>query len=336
MSESKLRGAVYGCGMISEFHLRGWLRIPEVEIVALGDRALERAGERRARFVPSARVYAELETLLESEHLDFIDILTPPALHRAHCLAAKAANLHLICQKPLCDTADDARRLVDEMRDYPKLFAVHENHRYRPWFTRLVEWRRQGFFGQAHLLRLEHHTNTTPGEAHKLAAHQGIMLEYGTHLVDMMRALLGEPRRVYARAHHLNPAVSGESLVHAVYEYPETTAIVEVAWKGSGLPQGRALLRGERGEALYEGSMTRDASARFRVLQENAVVTDEARSPYEDYVESFFLFERECADAMLNGSPITQTGEENLKTLLATFAAYDSIRSGSLVELDRL
>jgi predicted dehydrogenase len=32
----RLRGAVYGCGMISEFHLRGWARIPEVEIVALG------------------------------------------------------------------------------------------------------------------------------------------------------------------------------------------------------------------------------------------------------------------------------------------------------------
>lgn len=258
MSESRLRGAVYGCGMISEFHLRGWLRIPEIEIVALGDLAIERAEARRAQFVPAARVHAELGTLLESERLDFIDILTPPALHRAHCLAAKAADLHLICQKPLCDT------------------------------------------------------------------------------VDMIRALLGEPRRVYARAHHLNPAVSGESLVHAVYEYPETTAIVEVAWKGSGLPQSRALLRGERGEALYEGSMTRDASARFRVLRENAVVTDEARSPYEDYVESFYLFQRECVDAMLNGSPVTQTGEENLKTLLATFAAYDSIRSGSLVELDRL
>lgn len=63
MRESKLRGAVYGCGMISEFHLRGWRRIPEVEIVALGNRTLERAEARRAQFVPSARVYAELETL---------------------------------------------------------------------------------------------------------------------------------------------------------------------------------------------------------------------------------------------------------------------------------
>ena len=48
----KLRGAIVGCGMISEFHLRGWQRIPEVEIVALVDPARERADERRAQFAP--------------------------------------------------------------------------------------------------------------------------------------------------------------------------------------------------------------------------------------------------------------------------------------------
>ena len=51
----KLRGAIVGCGMISEFHLRGWQRIPEVEIVALVDPARSRAEERRAQFAPLAR-----------------------------------------------------------------------------------------------------------------------------------------------------------------------------------------------------------------------------------------------------------------------------------------
>ena len=44
---AKLRGGVFGCGMISEFHLRGWQRIPEVEIVALGNRTIGRAEARR-------------------------------------------------------------------------------------------------------------------------------------------------------------------------------------------------------------------------------------------------------------------------------------------------
>jgi predicted dehydrogenase len=72
-----LRGAIVGCGMISEFHLRGWQCIPEVEIVALVDPVRERAEGRRAQFAPQARIYESLDDLLAADlALDFIDILT--------------------------------------------------------------------------------------------------------------------------------------------------------------------------------------------------------------------------------------------------------------------
>ena len=50
MSGRHHRGAVIGCGYIAEFHLRGWARIPEVEIVALADPDRARAGQRRDEF----------------------------------------------------------------------------------------------------------------------------------------------------------------------------------------------------------------------------------------------------------------------------------------------
>lgn len=319
---NKLRGGLYGCGMISEFHLRGWQRIPEVEIVALGNRTTSRAEERRAQFFPQAEVYDDLGVMLRDARLDFVDILTPPALHRQHCLLAKEAGLHIICQKPLCDDLDDAQTLVNEMQGYPKLFAVHENHRYRPWFQQVLRLHGEGFFGHVHFVRLEHLNPTAPGEAYKLESEPGVLLEYGTHLVDMMRALLGAPERVYARFHHLNSEVRGESLAHVAYEYPRATAIIEVAWKRQGALQGSLLVAGERGEAYYEGTMTRGETARFRLFQGGVTVLDETRSPYSDYVESFYLFQRECVDAILNGASAPQTGAENLKTLQSTFAAY--------------
>lgn len=327
---AKLRGGLFGCGMISEFHLRGWQRIPEVEMVALGNRSVEKAEARRARFYPEARVYDDLAALLRAEELDFIDILTPPAAHREHCLLAREAGVHIICQKPICDDLGDARSLVAAMEGSRKLFAVHENHRYRPWFQQILRLSRDGFFGAPRFLRLEHHNQTEPAEAYKLEMEPGILLEYGTHLVDMMRALLGEPERVYARLHKLNPRVKGESLAHVVYEYPQATCVIDIAWKPAGLLQGSLLLEGEAGEASYEGTMTRGPSARFRLLKGNDVVRDEARSPYDDYVESFYLFQRECVDAMLSGGTVTQTGAENLKTLASTFAAYEAARDGGV------
>lgn len=330
---SKLRGGILGCGMIAEFHLRGWIRIPEVEIVALANRTVARAEERRDRFVPGARVYGDPAEMIAREGLDFIDILTTPALHREHALMARDAGLHIICQKPLCATLEDARRLVEEMRGYPRLFAVHENHRYRPWFRALMERHAAGFFGRPQLARFEHLNATHPGEAYKNEAGTGVLLEYGSHLVDMMRALLGEPRRVYARMHRLNPAVRGESLAHAVYEYDGVTAVVEAGWKNAAITQGSVLLAGDAGEAYYEGTLTRGERGRFRLTRGAEVLLDEPRCPYDDYVESFYLLERECVDAMLGRRAAAQTGTEHLRTLAATFAAYEAAATGKVVEI---
>jgi hypothetical protein len=57
-----------------------------------------------------------------------------------------------------------------------------------------------------------------------------------------------------------------------------------------------------------------------------------ARSPYDDYVESFYLFQRECADAMLKGGAVIQAGAANLKTLTSTFAAYEAATTGKVIE----
>ena len=330
----RLRGAIYGCGMISEFHLRGWARIPEVEIVALGDRAIERAQQRRAEFAPEARIYTRLEDLLETEDLDFVDILTVPSVHRQHCSAARASGVHIICQKPMADTLEDAAEMAEEFQGYSKLFAVHENHRYRPWFQAIARHAAAGAFGPLCFVKLEHLNATAPGEAYKNESPRGVLLEYGSHLVDMMRCLLGEPHRVYARLHHLNTRVRGESLAHLAYEYPSCTAVIEVAWKHSAMMQGTALIAGQQGEAFYEGTLTRGEDSRLRLSRGLELTLDQRRSPYQDYVDSFYLLQRECADVMLGRrASVIQTAGEHLRTLRCTFAAYDAAESGRTLSI---
>ncbi len=335
-----LRGAVVGCGMISEFHLRGWQRIPEVEIVALVDPVRARAEERRAQFAPQARLYGTLDELFANDTqtrteagLDFVDILTPPWLHREHCLRAAQAGVHIICQKPLCDRLEDARALVTALRDYHRLFLVHENHPYRPWFRDILQRHRGGFFGRPRFLHLSQHDAREPPERFKAEAERGVLLEYGVHLVDMVRALLGEPHRVSARVQPINPRVRGESLAHVVFDCSEATAVIDISWKAHGLSQGSVLFLGEAGEAFFEGRMTRGDASRFRVTAGDDVVLDEQRSPTGDYLEAFFLLQREFIDGMLGGTAPVQLAVNNLKTLSATFAAYDAVAAGVPVRL---
>ncbi len=323
----KLRGAVFGCGMISEFHLRGWQRIDEVQIVALGNRTLSRAEARRDAFVPGASVYSELSDLLAGEDLDFLDVLTPPAKHKAHCLTALDADLHVICQKPMADTLDGARELTNAFAQSDRMLAIHENHRYRPWFQEVVRRARQGFFGTIRFARFEQFTPKEPPETYKLESQRGILLEYGTHIVDMIHALFGPPAEVWGRAFRLNPRVAGESLVHVAFAYAQATACLDLAWKPSGLPQGNVTVIGDKGEAHFEGTMTRGESSRFRLVEGDTTVMDESRSPYADYVESFYLLQREFVAAINGQGPLPQPAHDNLGVLETTFAAYAAIDS---------
>jgi predicted dehydrogenase len=275
-----------------------------------------------------------LESVLASERLDFVDIVTPPWLHREDCLLAAQAGLHLICQKPLCDRLDEAEELVEALRRHPRYFVVHENHRFRPWFQEVLQLFRAGFFGKLRHVQLEQHDPVEPPEKIDTEVEQGVLLQYGVHLVDMAHALLGDPTRVHAWMQRINPRVRGESLAHVVMEYPEVSAVLDVSWKSAGLQQGHALVVGERGEAYYEGRMARADTARFRVCQGNTVVRDEVRSPTADYVDSFYRFERDFTDAVLGGRPPPQPAAENVRSLRVAFAAYESARSGCAVEMN--
>jgi predicted dehydrogenase len=73
---------------------------------------------------------------------------------------------------------------------------------------------------------------------------------------------------------------------------------------------------------LFDGGMTRGESTRFRVAQGSTIVLDETRSSVDDYVEAFYLFQREFVDAVRNGYPPPLPARENLQTLEMTFAAY--------------
>jgi len=321
---TRLRGAIVSCGMIAEYHLRGWLRIPEVEIVALCDPDRSRAENRQSEYVPGAKLYESIDAALATEKLDFVDILTPPWLHREHCLRAAAAGIHIICQKPLCNELSEAEKLVGELGNYDKIFAVHENHPYRPWFRHILRLRDEGFFGPIRHVSLVQHDAHEPPERFKAEAERGVMLEYGVHLVDMLRKLLGEPQHVSASFGRVNPRVHGDSLATAIYRCPEGTGLIDISWKATPPEFGSATVIGDRGVAIYDGRMTRGQHSRFRLFQDGQIVLDEQRCPTDDFCESFYLLQRDLTDAIQTRRTAPQVAVDNLKTLTATFAAYEA------------
>src|SRR5262249_20992829 len=129
---AKLRGVGIGAGYFSQFHYDAWARIPEVEIVAVCDRDASRAVATRSQFGIPRRYAAALEAIA-AERPDFVDVVTPPASHAEICQAAAERGVHVICQKPLAPTLDEARGMVDLCRAAGVRLMVHENFRFQPW-----------------------------------------------------------------------------------------------------------------------------------------------------------------------------------------------------------
>jgi hypothetical protein len=122
-------------------------------------------------------------------------------------------------------------------------------------------------------------------------------------------------------------------MVHAVYEYPSTTAIVHLAWKEGEPARGAVALEGDGGEASYEVRTGHGGAARLKISERGVAILDDERSQEAEYEEGFYAFQRELTSAMLGRASALQGGEDHLKTLECTFAAYRSAAEGLPVGL---
>ena len=116
MDRRPLKLGVLGAGMIATYSygvLPGLRHIPEkVELVAVADPVFERAQEAQRQFnIPQA--YASLREMLDHADLDAVANLTPIPLHGATSLRILEAGKHLVTEKPLATTLEDADALIE-------------------------------------------------------------------------------------------------------------------------------------------------------------------------------------------------------------------------------
>ncbi len=142
----KLKGACIGAGYFSHFQYEAWQRIPEVELVAFSNRDPVKAAAVSERFGLS-RLYVDYREMLDKEKPDFVDVITPPPSHAEICREAARRGIHVICQKPLAPTWQEARDIVENAARAGIRFMVHENFRFQPWHRQLYHLIEDGGFG---------------------------------------------------------------------------------------------------------------------------------------------------------------------------------------------
>jgi predicted dehydrogenase len=149
---------------------------------------------------PGARGCRSLDELLELapelDGLDGVVIATPSALHAAQSLQALAAGLPVFCQKPLGRNAGEAREVVETARRADLRLGVDLSYRFVEGARCIRELVAAGELGTIYAARLVFHNAYGPDKEwfyDRARSGGGCVIDLGTHLIDLLLWVLGEP-----------------------------------------------------------------------------------------------------------------------------------------------
>jgi predicted dehydrogenase len=180
-----------GAGGISEYHLRAY-RALGLEVAAIADIDVHRAGRRRDEFYPQAMATADYREVLADPKIEVVDVAVHPEPRVAILEAAIDAGKHILSQKPFAVDLDVARRLVERAQRAGVKLAVNQNGRFAPHFACARLAVAQGLLGEIGSIdfELEFDHSWTVGTPFE-QIHHLILYDFGMHWFDMAACLLG-------------------------------------------------------------------------------------------------------------------------------------------------
>jgi predicted dehydrogenase len=145
--KKRLGVALLGTGFVGRVHLEAIRRLGYVDVRGLSVSNPERATKAAAEF-GIERVVADYRALLDDPSVDAVDICTPNALHLPMASDALTCGKHVICEKPLATSADDASKLVSLAREKNRRNCTCYNLRYYPLVQQMRRMREDGDLGE--------------------------------------------------------------------------------------------------------------------------------------------------------------------------------------------
>ncbi len=209
MTGAPLRAAVVGLGWAGQQHAAAYAAEPGVELVALAgmeEPVLAAVGARH----DVEHLARRWEDVLDLDGLDVLSIATPTFLHAPIAVAALERGLHVLCEKPMARTGDEAAAMVRAARGAGRVLDVAFNHRRRGDVQKLAAVVGAGRLGRPYYAKgwwLRRAGIPTVGSWFTQAelAGGGALVDIGVHVLDFALFALGGPRvtTVTATTHDL-------------------------------------------------------------------------------------------------------------------------------------
>lgn len=336
-----LTAVLVGCGGISRAWLDAVRDIPGLAMTGFVDINPDAARTRAAEYGwTDAVIGSELEAVLAQTSPDIVFDCAVPEAHLPVTLAALAHGCHVLGEKPLAASMDEARRMVAAAQASGRLFAVMQNRRYDANIRRLAAFLRSGAIGRITTVNADFYIGAHFGGFRDVMPHV-LLLDMAIHTFDAARLIAAaDPLAVYC--HEWNPAGSWyarDASAVAIFEMSEG---VVFTYRGSWCAEGlNTTWESEWRIVGAEGSVQWDGADGFRA----EVVA--ARGGFFSTVNSVELPPlpaavrigghagaiREFIDCVRTCATPETIAADNIKSLAMVFGAIESAARKTRVEL---
>ncbi|MFF2482260.1 Gfo/Idh/MocA family protein [Paenibacillus sp. NPDC058071] len=193
---AKLKVGVIGAGSISEVHLHAYSIHPEVELAAISDLNESRAREKADRY-GVAKVFTDYKDLLEDPEIEAVSICTWNNSHAEIAVQALDAGKHVLCEKPLSQTVEQALLVERAVKRSGKLLLVGFVRRYSDQVKLLKKYTDAGalgdiYYAKASILRRLGNPGGWFSDAERSGG--GPLIDLGVHMIDVCWYLMGRPK----------------------------------------------------------------------------------------------------------------------------------------------
>ena len=195
-----VRYGVIGCGAIAQRrHIPECAANPNSKLVALADPVKQRVDELAAKY--KAKGYTDYKELLKDPNVDAVVVAGPNSLHASQSIDALNAGKHVLCEKPMATTREDARAMIDAAKKNAKFLMIGLNQRLMPPHVKAKKILQSGSLGNVLSFRTAFKHPGPEGWSvdagkswffKKGQAFMGVTGDLGVHKADLLRWLLGQ------------------------------------------------------------------------------------------------------------------------------------------------
>lgn len=325
-----------GAGFMGTTHARAYKQIPNACIKWVVDRDLSRAEAIASdnKAVPAD----DMDEVLADPEIKVVDITLPTPFHAGFAIKALKAGKHVIVEKPIALTTQEALSMASAARDSDRWLMVGHVLRFIPEYSALIQHVVSGRCGRpllAHAYRL----SNIPQWAEWFKDPQktgGAVIDLQIHDIDILNSLFGTPASVYSLGS--KDVNGGWNSLYTLIKYPHGAASIECSFnKPRDYPFTCGLrVECERGEVEYYmraggASFEQGVPSSFLLVHEDGNPNQRIEVPEgEGFVNELEYFIR-CIDQ--GKKPERLTAEDAMLALQTAKAAELSLESGVVVNL---